>query len=64
MITVSVRDLELSCIGEKPPLSDISCYLTVFSEQSENKTKVSNKCFDILILTDPHNSAKFKLLRK
>ena len=31
-ITVSVRDLELTDILDKPPLNDISCYLTAFTE--------------------------------
>lgn len=31
-ITISVRDLELTEILDKPPLSDISCYLTAFTE--------------------------------
>lgn len=51
-ITVSVRDLELTEIVDKPPLNDISCYLTAFTEDEDGKTK-GNKCFDLLILTDP-----------
>ena len=60
-ITVSVRDLELTEILDKPPLNDISCYLTAFTEDSESSER-SNKCFDLLILTDPQNEARFRLL--
>lgn len=35
-ITVSVRDLELTDIVDKPPLSDISCYLTAFTEDADS----------------------------
>jgi len=51
-ITVSVRDLELTEILDKPPLNDISCYLTAFTEDQNSQVR-SNKCFDLLILTDP-----------
>ncbi|EAR93070.1 growth-arrest-specific protein 2 domain protein (macronuclear) [Tetrahymena thermophila SB210] len=61
-ITVSVRDLELNQVEDKPPLNDISCCLTVFTEEKDSKN-VNNQFFDLLLLNDPQNSAKFKLLK-
>ncbi|KAL4442605.1 hypothetical protein ABPG74_007007 [Tetrahymena malaccensis] len=61
-ITVSVRDLELNQVEDKPPLNDISCCLTVFTEEKDSKN-VNNQFFDLLLLNDPQNQAKFKLLK-